>query len=142
MDLPIVNMGLNRPLPVEVTDVTQPFWAGLCKGRFLVAQCRACGRLSFPPRQVCPECHQCEFDWHPVSGRGKLYSATKVHNSPAIYGILSPFRVAIVDLAEGVRIVTRLLPDGRSPALDSHVELVITRHPDGYHYAARMLEQQ
>ena len=42
-----------------------------------------------------------------------------------------------VDLAEGVRIVTRLLPEGRSLEPDSPIELVITHHPDGYHYAAR-----
>jgi hypothetical protein len=46
--------------------------------------------------------------------------------------------VAIVDLEEGLRLVTRLLPEGREPALDSPVQLVITRHPDGYHYAARV----
>ena len=139
MTLPIVKLGLNRPMDIEVTEITRPFWDGLSQGEFRVARCEACGRLSFPPRQVCPACHNRAFEWLPVSGRCTLYSATKIHASPAIYGILSPMRVAIADLEEGIRIVTRLLPEGRSPELDSAMELVITKHPDGFHYAARAI---
>ena len=137
MKLPVVELGLRRPLHIEVTAVTLPFWEGLESGLFRVPGCRQCNRLSFPPRRVCPQCHGREFDWQPVSGRGRLYSATKVHSSPSIYGILSPIRVAIVDLEEGLRLVTRWLPAGYDPLLDCPVQLVITRHPDGYHYAAR-----
>jgi uncharacterized OB-fold protein len=130
-------MGLNRPLPVEETAVTRPFWEGLAEGEFRLPHCTACDRASFPPRQLCPRCHGRSFDWRPVSGRGTLYALTKVHSSPAIYGILSPIRLAVVDLEEGVRLVTRMLPGGQSLALDSPVQLVITRHPDGHLYAAR-----
>ena len=139
MTLPIVKMGLNRPMDIEVTVLTRPFWEGLSQGEFRVVRCQACERLSFPPRQVCPGCHNRAFDWLAVSGRCKLYSATRVHASPTIYGILSPMRVAIVDLEEGIRIVTRLLPDGSSPEPDTALELVITSHPDGFHYAARAI---
>ena len=139
MTLPVVELGLNRPLDIEVTEVTQPFWVGLSEGLFKVVKCFDCGRLSFPPRAICPQCHCREHQWVSVSGRGILYSITKVHSSPAIYGILSPIRVAIIDLEEGLRLVTRILPDGREPMLDTPVQLVITRHPDGFHYAARSL---
>lgn len=138
MRLPLVEFGLSRPLPIEVTEVTRPFWEGLAAGRFLVPRCRRCQRLSFPPRRICPACHHREFDWIAASGRGRLYAATKVHNSPAIYGILGPIRVGVVDLEEGVRLVTRMIPDGASPVPDSPVQLVITHHPDGFHYAARV----
>jgi len=141
MSLPLVKMGLNRPLPVEVTEVTRPFWDGLQSGQFLLAHCQQCNRASFPPRIICPRCHCRDFQWQPVSGRGTLYAATKVHNSPAIYGILSPMTVAVVDLEEGVRVVTRLLPDGRTADLDGPVQLIITEHPDGYHYAARLARE-
>jgi uncharacterized OB-fold protein len=141
MTLPLVTMGLRRPLPIEVTAVTRPFWDGLERQQFLVPACLGCGRLSFPPRVICPGCHGRDFEWRPVSGRGSLYAATRVHNTPAIYGILSPVRVAVVDLDEGVRIVTRLLPTGAEPVLDSPVELVVTAHPEGRHYAARLLSR-
>jgi len=139
MTLPVVELGLNRPLDIEITKVTQPFWAGLTEGLFKVVKCSDCGRLSFPPRAICPQCHCRACQWVSVSGWGTLYSITKVHNSPAIYGILSPMRVAIIDLEEGLRVVTRMLPDGREPPLDSPVQMVITQHPDGFHYAARPL---
>jgi uncharacterized OB-fold protein len=140
MTLPVVELGLNRPLDIEITEVTQPFWESLSEGLFRVAQCPGCERLSFPPRAICPACHCREHRWVSVSGRGTLYSITKVHSSPVIYGILSPMRVAIIDLEEGLRIVTRVLPDGREPELDSPVQLVITHHPDGFHYAAKSLD--
>ncbi len=141
MTLPVVKLGLNRPLDIEVTEITRPFWEGLTRGLFKVVQCSGCERLSFPPRAVCPQCHCREHQWVAASGRGTLYSVTKVHNSPSIYGILSPMRVAIIDLEEGLRVVTRMLPEGREPALDSPVQLVVTSHPDGFHYAARLIQQ-
>ena len=138
MILPLVELGLNRPLPIEVTTVTTPFWDGLAEGQFKVARCIDCDRLSFPPRAICPGCHCREFSWQPLCGRGILYAESKVQQSPPIYGILSPLRVAVVDLEEGIRMVTRLLPGTKPVRLDSEVELVITHHPDGYHYAARI----
>ena len=137
MKLPIVPMGLNKPLPIEITGVSQPFWDALAEGQFLLQQCLKCKRVSFPPRKVCPGCHDRDLSWLPAKGKGTLYSVTRIHNSPAIYGILSPMQVAIVDLTEGVRLVSRWLPDGSTPALDSPIELVVTHHPDGFHYAIR-----
>lgn len=132
-----VTLGLRRPLPIEVTDITAPFWRGLGSNQFLVPQCNNCTRLSFPPRAVCPECLSTAFDWYPVSGRGTLYAQSKIHNSPAIYGLLSPIRVAIVDLEEGVRLLTRLLPGSGDITPGNPVQLVVAEHPDGLHYAAR-----
>ena len=138
MSLPMVELGLDRPLPIEVTKVTRPFWDGLRDGQFLIARCQQCCRLSFPPRLICPSCHCRDFAWQPASGSGVLYAATKVHSSPPIYGILSPMRVAIVDLEEAVRVVLRLLPEGKTPVPGDPIQLVVTRHPDGYHYAASL----
>ena len=50
MKLPLVELGLRRPLPIEVTMVTLPFWEGLKNQQFLVACCSQCARLSFPPQ--------------------------------------------------------------------------------------------
>ena len=141
MKLPIVNLGLNRPLPIEVTKITEPFWEGLAAGEFLVTKCESCGRNTFPPRAICPQCHGRKFAWHAVTGHGTLYSVSKIEQSPSVYGILSPIRVAVVDLAEGIRIVTRLLPGSAAVELDSEIQLVITKPPDGYHYAARLTGQ-
>lgn len=138
MSLSVVELGLNRPLPIEITKITEAFWLGLTKGEFLVSCCKSCSRLSFPPRAICPQCHERDFDWQAVSGRGTLYSVSKVEQSPSLYGILSPIRVAVVDLEEGIRIVTRLLPGSDNVKIDAGIQLVITSHPDGYHYAARM----
>ena len=137
MTLPVVTLGLKRPLDIEVTGVTQTFWSGLAEGQFLLPRCSQCSRLSFPPRKVCPGCHHRDFTWVKASGRATLYSLTRIHNSPPRYNLLSPTSVAIIDLDEGIRLLTRLLPDARPPVIGAACELVITRHPDGMHYAAR-----
>ena len=35
MTLPVITLGLNRPLDIEVTGITQIFWDGLAEGEFL-----------------------------------------------------------------------------------------------------------
>ncbi len=138
MKLSIVELGLKRPLQIEKTAVTAPFWDGLTEGEFRVARCSDCNRLSLPPRVICPACHGRTFTWDCLSGKGILYAESKVQQSPPIYGLLSPTRVVIVDLEEGVRVVTRMLPGKHVIKPGARVELVITRHPDGFHFAARM----
>ena len=140
MTLPIVTLGLKRPLEIEVTVITQTFWSGLAEGRFLLARCSHCSRLSFPPRRICPDCHQLDFTWIEASGRATFYSLTRIHNSPPRYNLLSPVSVAIIDLEEGIRLLTRLLPTNQAPVVGGPCQLVITQHPDGMHYAARPAE--
>lgn len=137
MTLPVVTLGLKRPLDIEVTGVTQTFWCGLAESRFLLARCSHCARLCFPPRKICPACHQRDFTWIEASGRATLYSLTRIHNSPPRYNLLSPTSVAVIDLEEGIRLLTRLLPGDQAPVMGGPCQLVITQHPDGMHYAAR-----
>ena len=136
MTLPVITLGLNRPLDIEVTGITQIFWDGLAEGEFLFSRCTTCSKSSFPPRRICPACHGRDFEWLPACGRATLYSFTLIHNSPPRYNLLSPTTLAVIDLDEGIRLLTRLLPGRAKPRIGDPCQLVITRHPDGPHYAA------
>jgi len=135
MSIEIYTLGLKRPLSVQVTEVSKPFWDGLAQGQFLLAQCQQCERLCFPPRAVCPDCHGQSFSWQGASGNGVVYSMTRIQNSPPVYDLLTPTSLAVVDLEENVRLLTRVLPGDRALAIGEECRLVITAHPDGYFYA-------
>ena len=137
MTLPIVELDQPLPLPIQVTAVSAPFWDALAEGRFIASHCNGCGYLAFPPKAFCPHCSGDNMGWQDLSGKGLLYSCTAVHAAPPIFGEL-PLQVAIVDLVEGVRLVTRLV-DCEQPPLDTPVELLVTKMNNGYLFAARPL---
>ncbi|PZW48589.1 hypothetical protein C8P66_1043 [Humitalea rosea] len=136
MTIEVLSRPGRRPYPPRVTATTAPFWEGLLEGRFQTTRCDDCGRFSFPPKVICPHCWSRRILWHELSGNGRLYSSTTIHAAPASFRQEAPYRVAIVDLEEGVRLATRLL--GGGPAtLDSPVRLVALSYDDGPLFAAR-----
>ncbi len=97
----------ERAFPVP-DAVTEPFWEGIAEGVLRVQRCRACGRHVFYPRAVCPHCGG-GLDWVEAGGGGTVHSYTIVHRAPPAYREDVPYVVALVDLDEGVRLMTRLV---------------------------------
>jgi uncharacterized OB-fold protein len=56
---------------------------------------------------MCPDCHSLEFEAVPLSGRGTLYSYAILHH-PQHPAFDYPLIAALVDLEEGVRLVSNL----------------------------------
>lgn len=97
------------PLPV-ITPETKAFWEG-CKKRVLsIQRCRACGKLRWYPKPMCPSCSSLDVEWVPVSGRGTIYTFTIPHQPvhPAFANRV-PYVVVVVDLDEGVRFLSNLV---------------------------------
>lgn len=97
----------RRPRPQANQD-TAFFWEGARRGRLLVQGCASCGRLRHPPRPMCPSCRSLEWEAVPASGRGEVYSFV-VHHHPPVPGFETPYVVALVQLEEGVRLVSNLV---------------------------------
>jgi len=59
---------------------------------------------------MCPECHSLECEWVPASGRGTIYTYALVNQllHPFWEGKL-PYNVVLVELEEGIRIVSNLI---------------------------------
>jgi uncharacterized OB-fold protein len=74
----------------------------LAGGRLVAQSCRACGAVRFPPALVCAACGSSALDWKALSGAGRVYSATTVREREGAYN------VALVDLAEGGRMMSRV----------------------------------
>ncbi len=72
--------------------------------------CPHCEAKIFPPRDVCPECGGEAKTAYAFSGKGEVYSFTRMGNAPAGFEEQSPYTVALIKLQEGP-IVTAQLTD-------------------------------
>lgn len=104
-------------------------WPGLdgsdAHGAFLNAtRCGACGWVMLGARRRCSRCWEVDsLQATSVGRRGRVYSRTVIH-APAP-GFVSPYTVAYIDLAEGIRIFAHLAQGDDSPMIGDEVELVI-----------------
>jgi uncharacterized protein len=57
---------------------------------------------------MCPECHSLDYDEVELSGRGRIYSYAVLHH-PQNPMFTYPLLTALVDLAEGVRMVSNVV---------------------------------
>ncbi|WP_251745537.1 OB-fold domain-containing protein [Frankia sp. AiPs1] len=94
-------------------DGTGPLWAALREDRFVLSRCLDC-RSWLPPR---PErCRHCAgpTDFAPAAGAGVVESYLVIrHPSVPAFAGRPPYVLALVTLAEGVRLAGRL--DGVTP---------------------------
>lgn len=88
---------------------TKPFWDAARDERLLIQQCDACGESQFYPRPFCLSCDSTDITWVRASGAATVYSTTTVHlDADPELGLPRPYEVAIVELAEGPRLLTNL----------------------------------
>jgi hypothetical protein len=96
----------TRPDPVYTADAAF-FWEGADGGLLLCERCTACQRLRHPPRPMCPHCHSTSREPVRLSGRGRICSWI-VPRHPAPIGFAEPPMVVLVELEEGIRLVSNL----------------------------------
>lgn len=107
------------------------FWEATRVGTLLVQWCTSCDRGIFYPRFFCPYCAAdgpddsaadqsdqsgqsdgSTLEWRTASGRAIVHAATIEHNPAATGATFShgePYVVALVDLDEGVRMMTNIV---------------------------------
>ncbi|WP_406448191.1 OB-fold domain-containing protein [Streptomyces sp. NBC_00876] len=95
-----------RPRPAVNRD-NAFFFDGAKQHRLLIQRCTGCSALRHPPGPCCPECRSLEWDTVEASGRGRVYSFV-VNHHPRHPAFDSPYLVAVVELAEGTRLITNL----------------------------------
>lgn len=114
----------ERPKP-EANEDSREFWAGIKSHQILVQKCSSCGLLRFYPRILCPECLSDQFQWIPCSGKGRIYSHTTVYRPPLpAFEEFVPYTIALIDLEEGIRILSRVEGDPDSIAIGVRVSVL------------------
>jgi uncharacterized OB-fold protein len=99
----------QKPLP-RIDEESRGYWEALARHELYVQRCRDCGTVRFPPRAVCTGCMSSATEWLRCSGRGTVYSFTVTHQNQAPgFREELPYVLAIVELAEGPRVMTNVV---------------------------------
>jgi uncharacterized protein len=89
--------------------------------KIMGTRCKKCGASALPPRPVCISCHSAEMEWTEFQGAGKLAAFTSIAVAPPAmakegFGRNNPYIVGVIELAEGNRIVGRIVGlDAKNP---------------------------
>lgn len=99
----------KKPIPVPDAD-TRPYWEAAKRHELQIQRCTACGKHYFYPRYLCPHCGSDRVEWTKVSGQGTVYSFTVNHRGPGpAFNAETPYVVALIDLAEGPRMMSNVV---------------------------------
>lgn len=87
------------PLETDSQTGLARFFTALKDGRLTTTRCRKDGKVLWPPRTVCPRCHDDGLEWIDLPRTGRVYAFSAVL-AGAPLGMESevPFTVGLVDL--------------------------------------------
>jgi uncharacterized OB-fold protein len=124
-------MSLRFDLPT-LEQEHLPWWEAAQLGKLLFQRCDACSTAFLYPRPFCPKCWATDVRWEQASGEATLYTWSVVHsNDLPPFRARVPYVAALVDLAEGPRLMTNLVdcaPDDL--IVGQPVELVWHQDPE------------
>lgn len=100
----------KKPLP-EFRPETKPYWDACKRHELVLPKAKTNGKFFFYPRALSPYDDMTQdIVWEKVSGRGRVWTFS-VHNmgpTPA-YKDEPPYVVALVELNEGVKMMTNIV---------------------------------
>ena len=97
--------------------------------RLVGSRCRICGEVSLGKRTTCPNCTAGKMEEIALGRIGKLRSYTVIrHRPPGDYkgpASFVPFGLGLVELPEGIRVVSPIDGDVEKLKIDMELELVV-----------------
>ena len=126
---------MTQAFEPPISDDGAPFWEATRTREFVLPWCVGCDRPIWYPRATCPICLVGDLEWRAASGQGVVY-AVGVHHLPGPGRDASelPYTVALIDLAEGVRMMSNVV-DCPPESVRVGMDVAITWKPlsDGRH---------
>ena len=111
----------------DINMETAVYWESAKNGKLLVKTCKACGKLHYYPRTICPHCLSSDTDWVEASGKGTIYTYSVMRRTE------TPYVIAYVKLEEGVTMLSNIVEcDVDDVAVGQTVEVVF-RDTEGGH---------
>ena len=87
----------------------EQFWKAHMEKKLVLQKCNYCGMVIHRPKPMCPACLSTDMGWVESAGTGTVYTwTTFVYDRAAYPGIRVPYIVVLVELSEGVRIVSNM----------------------------------
>jgi len=122
---------MSFPVP-EITERNQPYWDGLAQGRLQYQFCAGCDACWLPPRDNCPNCLAPDPGWKAARGIGKVISWVVYHRAYADHlKERVPYDVTIVELDEGVRLLTNVIDSDAGRRLSTGARVVLAIEEEG-----------
>lgn len=101
---------MSSAAPAEGQDPSAAYRTALDERRLVFQHCRQCAKAWLPPREECPHCWSPDWAWQEASGQASVVSYVIYHTAfDKRFADKLPYNVAIVELAEGPRMVTNLI---------------------------------
>ena len=111
---------------------SERWWDGVRSGELRYQSCLHCGTSVFYPRARCYRCFSDRLEWRTSSGRGTVYASTTVNRAPKAFASRAPYVVALVDLAEGFRMMSVIVEcPPEEVCIGMAVDLVFQPDQDG-----------
>ena len=116
----------------------KPMWESMKAGKLELQKCRNCGKFRYPPAPICAHCLSMEYDWTPISGRGKILSWVIFHRQ-YFEDFPAPYNCVAVQLEEGPIVVTNLKGDEpKGSWIDAEVVFAYTEHAGRMQHHVRL----
>ena len=96
--------------PAQHSKLLKTIIKNLRSGKLTTTKCRRCNSLLWPPNRFCFKCLCDETELVELSGRGRIFAFTEIMDG-APHGIENqpPYVLAIVELEEGIKLLTRIV---------------------------------
>lgn len=110
------------------------FFENARAGRLAFPFCQSCGKFHWYPMPRCPHCRGADLIWRSVSGRGELFSFTRVvHPFDGSRAATLPYVVGLVTFADapGVRLITNIVGDAPDRLAVGQAVLPVFRADNG-----------
>ena len=101
---------MAKPVP-RPTPTEQPFYDACAAGKLVLQRCQSCGHVLFYPRTHCDACQSDQLVWEKTSGAGTIVSYTVVRRGVSA-DFEAPYVIALIDLAEGPRMMSQVVDTG------------------------------
>ncbi len=99
----------SKPRP-EILPETEGFWKAAARHELAVQCCGSCGQNMHFPRLLCHRCLSDQLTWKNTSGHGVIYSYTIIRQAAdKRFAGDVPYVYAIVELEEGVRMISNVI---------------------------------
>lgn len=98
-----------------------------------LAECTSCNNIAIPPQYVCRKCGGSQTREVLKSLPGTIYTHTTIRIAPEAYKDQAPYDIAIVELAPGLRVTARIMPDSNNRGMEVG-QPVVFDHIDEWGY--------
>ncbi len=102
------------------------YWRSKARIRLEGSKCPRCGKEYYPPVNYCPSCKEKTIRIK-LPREGKIITWTKIHQIGRGHELKAPIYIALIELKNGVRLISRLTDLVGEPKEGMEVEAVLRR---------------